>query len=236
MCRYQEVRKALPILLATRNNNITVLEALEEGSLKENNFDFSSKIMNEENAHELMDFMIGSGLSKLFTDDRVKNLVDYVLGVEVGLDTNGWKNRGGKQMETVVGVFISNAVRKNPVLEYISEATPSAIKKKFGVDLSVDKSKRRFDFAVFNRELRQLYLIETNFYNGGGSKLKAVCGEFRQLNSQLSAQNIAFLWITDGRGWRTAEYSLNEAYDELDYTANLKMLEDGFLDSIFSRN
>ena len=36
-----------------------------------------------------------SGLLKIFKDKTVKNIVDYTIGIEVGLDSNGRKNRGG---------------------------------------------------------------------------------------------------------------------------------------------
>jgi len=73
--------------------------------------------------------------------------------------------------------------------------------------------------------------METNFFNGGGSKLKAVCGEFKNLHSTLKLQNIDFIWITDGNGWKSALLLLEEVYNHNDYIFNLSMLEDG----IFSK-
>ena len=137
-------------------------------------------------------------------------------------------------MENVVGIFISKVVARNPALQYLKGVNASRIESRFGVRPIIDKSDRIFDYAVFNSKTNRLFLIETNFYNGGGSKLKSVCGEFRSLSSQLKGQNIDFIWITDGKGWETTSYPLREAYDELDYTLNLKMLGDGFLDEIVS--
>ena len=51
------------------------------------------------------------------------------------------------------------------------------------------KSARSFDFAIYNKLKNQLFLVETNFYNGGGSKLKSVCGEFKILFNELKKQN-----------------------------------------------
>lgn len=232
--KYPEIKKVIPILLAVRDKNITVLENLDRGSFVQTTFDFNSAAINESIARDLLNFIVQSKLSELFTDAGVKNFVDYVFGVEVGLDSNGRKNRGGTLMENVVGIFISGAAARNPALQYIKCASASHIKARFGVKIVVDKSNRIFDYAVFNNKTRKLYLIETNFYNGGGSKLKSVCGEFRSLNSQLKKQNIYFIWITDGEGWKTTEYPLREAYDELDYVINLRMVADGLLDSIVS--
>ena len=40
-------------------------------------------------------FMRKTGLLSLISNHIVNNLVDYALGVETGLDSNGRKNRGG---------------------------------------------------------------------------------------------------------------------------------------------
>jgi len=232
--KYPEVKRAIPILLAVRDDKIAVLENLEGGSFKQTTFDFGSKIMNEQTANDLLDFMNQTKLSLLFTGSEIKNLVDYVFGVEVGLDSNGRKNRGGAKMEEVAELFISRAVAKNPQLQYIKGANSSQIRARFGMNVNVDKSDRKFDFVVFNKETRRLFVFETNFYNDTGSKLKSVCGEFKTLNTQLKRQNIGFIWITDGKGWEKTARPLREAFDELDYVINLRMLEGGFLDSILS--
>lgn len=232
--KYPEVKRAIPILLAVRDDEVAVLENLDEGSFKQTTFDFGSKTMNEQIANDLLDFMNQTKLSLLFTGSEIKNLVDYVFGVEVGLDSNGRKNRGGTKMEEVAELFISKAAAKNPQLLYLKGANSSQIKRRFGMSVHVDKSDRKFDFAVFNKVTKRLFLFETNFYNDTGSKLKSVCGEFKTLNSQLKKQDITFIWITDGKGWEKTARPLREAFDELDYVINLKMLEEGFLDSVLS--
>lgn len=47
-----------------------------------------------------------TGLFDLMGNHLVNNLVDYVTGVETGLDSNGRKNRGGHLMENLVEGFI----------------------------------------------------------------------------------------------------------------------------------
>jgi len=220
-----DIVKALPVLLAVRENKLEIFDKLTKNS---EFFDFSGKEKSPEKYYE---FLEKSGLARLFQKDGVKNLVDYVMGVEVGLDSNGRKNRGGSLMEEIVESFIRDLCNKNG-FEYLSQARATAMKNKWGVDVRVDKSERSFDFAVFNTKNKKVKLFEVNFYNGGGSKLKAVCGEFRSLHTELKEQNIDFIWITDGLGWFTTKRPLEETYNHNDYVFNLNMLEAGILDKL----
>ena len=54
-------------------------------------------------------FMEKTGLFDLLQNHVIHNLVDYVTGVETGLDSNGRKNRGGHLMEDLVEGFIQQA-------------------------------------------------------------------------------------------------------------------------------
>lgn len=220
-----DIVKALPVLLAVRENKLEVFDKVTKNS---EFFDFFG---TEKDPEKYYEFLEKSGLARLFQKDGVKNLVDYVMGVEVGLDSNGRKNRGGSLMEEIVESFISELCNKNG-FEYLPQARATAIKSKWGVDVKVDKSERSFDFAVFNPKNKKVKLFEVNFYNGGGSKLKAVCGEFKSLHTELKEQNIDFIWITDGLGWFTAKRPLEETYNHNEYVFNLNMLEAGILDKL----
>ena len=220
-----DIIKALPVLLAVRENKLEVFDKVTKNS---EFFDFSG---TEKDSEKYYEFLEKSGLARLFQKDGVKNLVDYVMGIEVGLDSNGRKNRGGSLMEEIVESFISELCNKNG-FEYLSQARATAIKSKWGVDVKVDKSERSFDFAVFNPKNKKVKLFEVNFYNGGGSKLKAVCGEFKSLYTELKNQNIDFIWITDGLGWFTTKRPLEETYNHNEYVFNLNMLEAGILDKL----
>ena len=220
-----DIIKALPVLLAVRENKLEVFDKVTKNS---EFFDFSG---TEKDSEKYYEFLEKSGLARLFQKDGIKNLVDYVMGVEVGLDSNGRKNRGGSLMEEIVESFISELCNKNG-FEYLSQARATAIKSKWGVDVKVDKSERSFDFAVFNPKNKKVKLFEVNFYNGGGSKLKAVCGEFKSLHTELKEQNIDFIWITDGLGWFTTKRPLEETYNHNEYVFNLNMLEAGILDKL----
>jgi hypothetical protein len=220
-----DIIKAIPVLLAVRENK---LEVFNLGQNSHEAFDFSG---GEKDPNKYYKFLERSGLVRLFKKDGVKNLVDYVLGIEVGLDSNGRKNRGGILMEGIVESFIRDLCEKNK-LEYIPQANSKKIKNRWGIDVRVDKSSRNFDFAVYNPQKKRIKLFETNFYNGGGSKLKAVCGEFKNLYDELRSQNIDFIWITDGLGWNTTKRPLEEVYDHNDYIFNLSMLREGILNEL----
>lgn len=220
-----DIIKALPVLLAVRENKLEIFDKITKNS---EFFDFSRE---EKSPEEYYEFLEKSGLARLFQKDGIKNLVDYVIGVEVGLDSNGRKNRGGTLMEEIVGEFVGDFCKENGY-EYMPQARSTSIKNKWGVEVKVDKSERSFDFAVFNPKNKKVKLFEANFYNGGGSKLKAVCGEFRSLHEELKAQGIDFIWVTDGLGWNTTKRPLEETYNHNDYVFNLSMLEGGVLNKL----
>lgn len=56
-------------------------------------------------AEGVIKFIEGTGLAEVFRSREIKNLVDYVFGVEVGLDTNARKNRSGTQMANAVAAY-----------------------------------------------------------------------------------------------------------------------------------
>jgi hypothetical protein len=221
-----EIVKVLPVLLAVREN---VLEIYDKDKKTSKFFDFKTE--NTNSVKEYTEFIKKTGLIKLFNEDGIKNLVDYTLGVEVGLDSNGRKNRGGQLMEEIVGKFIDQFCKEKG-LEYLEQANAKKIKERWNYEIKVNKSSRSFDFAVYNPKTKKIKLFETNFYNGGGSKLKAVCGEFKSLFNELKKQNIDFIWITDGLGWNTTLRPLEETFNHNDYVFNLSMLEDNILNTL----
>ena len=170
----------------------------------------------------VMEFIEGTGLAKIFKDKNVKNLVDYVFGVEVGLDSNARKNRSGDAMEDSVELII-----KGSGLRYRKEVYSSewpAITKALGTD------KKRFDFVIEAKE--KTYLAEVNFYSDGGSKLNETARSFTELAPKINAvDGFEFLWVTDGKGWEKAKNKLQETYYTIPSVYNLSTLR-GFLDGL----
>ncbi len=231
--KHPEIVKAIPSLIVRDGSASEIFRIIEDiGDLAHPDmiFDFSKPANTDIEIEQALRFMQNTGLTRLFSKDGVKNLVDYVIGVEAGLDSNGRKNRSGTSMESVVEAYLEGFV-KNRKLEFIRQATPRKIKELWGFDVPVDKSSRSFDFAISDGEL--LVLMEVNFYGGGGSKLKATAGEYKGLYDLLNIPNVKFVWITDGEGWRTTKLPLKSAYEHIDYVWNLNWLSRGYLDDLF---
>ncbi len=233
---YPKVRKILPILIAIRDDKLSSTPIITdvEVLIPENKKYIFYDAMDDNIKKELLIFFNESGLKDFFESKSVKNLVDYCFGVEVGFDTNARKNRTGTIMETIVFRYLTGFCQENENLEFIEQATQKRIKEFFNYDIEIDKNSRRFDFALFDRIKNKLYLMEVNYYSGGGSKLKATAGEYQYLNDFVKSQNIDFIWITDGKGWLTALRPLEETFNHNGHVINLDMLKNGVLNLIVS--
>jgi len=229
--RYPEVVRVIPTLLAVRYNRINVLTDRENDNLNDVTYSF---LEGKISPQQCLEFVKKSGLSNLFTSGKTSNLIDYVFGVEVGLDSNGRKNRGGTNMERIVENLLLGIIDGQDQYEMIKQATANRIYEKWGVSINVDKTHRAFDFAIYNTKAKRLFLIETNFFNGGGSKLKSVCGEFQSLHNLMKTQNVDLIWITDGVGWLTTKRPLEEAFNTMDFIFNLNMVGKGALEHVIS--
>lgn len=224
---HPQVMTVIPVLLACRDNKFQLLKEYQNGQFIYEHYNFSdpSKI----SAEKAVEFLSKSGFFKHLKNENIKSLVDYVFGVEVGLDSNGRKNRGGTAMEDIVEFFVNKLCEENEY-EYMTQATAPKIKSEWGFDVTVDKSTRRLDFAI--KANNRLVLIETNFYSGGGSKLKSTAGEYRTLYNCIKSDGHKFIWITDGAGWKTTQRPLQETFNEIDYILSLDMIEKGLLGSV----
>lgn len=112
----------------------------------------------------------------------------------------------------------------------LAQATAAKIKTAWNIDIAVDKSKRILDFAINNNG--KLYFIKCNFYGGGGSKLKSTATEYVEMNAYWNRQEITFIWVTDGAGWKSTLKPLREYFEKSDYLLNLTMLQNGTLENI----
>lgn len=223
--------KTIPILLAIREKDFKVLRIDEESKIKFEDLNF--KEIDITDIKKYVDFADEAGLLEFLEKQATKSLVDYVFGVEVGLDSNGRKNRSGTFMEQLVEEKVKKICDKSG-LEYLAQANALKIKDKWNIEVPYKESIRNHDFAIFNPSNQKLTIIEVNYYGGGGSKLKSVAGEFADLSAYFleSAPDIQFIWITDGQGWHTANRPLRDAFETINYIINLEMLNHGYLDNI----
>lgn len=164
----------------------------------------------------VIDYIEQTGLADVFRNKNITNLVDYVFGVEVGLDTNARKNRGGENMAKAVALKFKRAN-----ISFRSEVNSTEFEeiKSLGQDL------KRFDFVIQTK--KKTYLIETNFYNSGGSKLNEVARAYTDIAPKINQyEKFEFVWITDGQGWLTAKNKLGEAYSLISSIYNLANLDE----------
>lgn len=178
--------------------------------------------LQEINSNELLYFFENSGLKTLFINRFVNDLTDYLKGIEIGLDSNGRKNRNGTLMELKSETLIDKWCKDNNLTYYKQVKL-----KKFKEDTLIDK---KFDFLIVLEE--GFIAIEVNNYNSNGSKIKAISEEYIELNNALREENIQFVWITNGLAWTKNKKQLSRNLENIDNLINLKMLQDNYLDKL----
>ena len=226
LIKYPNTLDCIPLLLAVRSREIFVKDEINEYLFKFDKMVYS--------INDYIKFMQKSGLFDLLQNHIINNLYDYVLGIEVGLDSNGRKNRGGHLMENLVEDYIKRAgyiKDKN----YYKEIYTKDIKAKWNIDLiSISGKKqasKRWDYVI--KTDNQLYVIETNFYTSQGSKLNETARSYELIAQKVKKINgVTFIWITDGVGWNYAKNNLEETFNELETLYNINDLENGVLNNL----
>lgn len=165
----------------------------------------------------VLEYLEGTGLADLFRQKKITDLVDYVFGIETGLDSNARKNRSGHVMESMVAnIFDKNGVKYR---QEVCSTEWANLQKVLGDD------EKRFDFVIKTNS--KTYLIEVNFYSGGGSKLNEVARSYSDIAPKVnSVPGFEFVWITDGIGWKSARNKLQEAYSIIPSIYNLTDIVD----------
>lgn len=224
--KYPETLECIPLILAIRSNEVFVKDEVKEYLFK---FDKMVYSMND-----YIKFMRETGLFELLQNHIINNLYDYVLGVEVGSDSNTRKNRIGDIMEDLVEGYIKKAgFERNK--DYFKEMSVYEIEEKWGINLDKitgDKtSKKRFDFVI--KTDNQIYVIETNFYASSGSKLNETARSYKMLALEAKDINgVTFIWFTDGFGWKNAKNNLKETFNVMEHLYNIHDLDMNILDKI----
>lgn len=224
--RYPETLECIPLLLAVRSSEIFIKDEINEYL-----FNFKKLVYSVD---DYIRFMKECGLFDLLQNHIINNLYDYVLGIEVGLDSNGRKNRGGYLMENLVEEYIVKAgYKKNDT--YFKEMYLKDIERKWNLDLSAmsgnNVSAKRFDFVI--KKENMVYVIETNFYTSGGSKLNETARSYKMLAEEAKkVTGVTFIWFTDGTGWNNAKHNLEETFNVLETIYNIDDLENGVLERL----
>lgn len=225
LMEYPKCLKAVPILLAVRSHEIFCRG--DDNSEINYRFDLPTQ-----SVEQYKYFMRKTGLFDLLANHIISNLYDYATGVEVGLDSNGRKNRGGAQMEQLVEKFLIESG-----VEYFTQKYDREVEKMFGLDLSSisahGTSTKRFDFVV--NAAGKIFGIETNFYASGGSKLNETARSYKAIAEESRGiDGFKFVWITDGNGWQSARNNLKETFDVLPTLYNIRDMEDGIFRELFN--
>lgn len=228
LVEYPKTLKVIPILLAKREKEIKITNAEGEFLFNFNQPNYS--------IDEYTKFMRETGLFDLLEKHIINNLVDYVTGVEVGMDTNGRKNRTGDAMEDLVeSYFVKYGLVKG--VSYFKEMSKSEIELRFNLNLDCisnqGKTEKRFDFVLYIHN--HVYACECNFYGSSGSKLNETARSYKNIAMEAKdVKGFTFVWFTDGIGWNTAKHNLEETFDVLDTMYNLSDLEQGALENLFN--
>ena len=202
-----KVFEVLDILIAVRNKNAKTLDNTGKITLLKSYFTSPKGVL---------EYICETGLAEVFKNKEISNLVDYVFGIEVGLDTNARKNRGGDNMSKAVLLLFD---REEIYYKKEVNSTLFLDIESLGVDV------KRFDFVIKTK--KKTYLIETNFYNTGGSKLNEVARAYSEVAPKINQyENYEFVWITDGQGWLSAKNKLEEAYNTIPSVYNLTTLSE----------
>lgn len=219
--KYPDTLKCIPILLAIRQTELIINDTQGENIINFNSF--------YENSIDIyIKFMRETGLFDLLATSQIKSLIDYIIGVEVGLDSNARKNRTGTVMENLVESYI-----KQSNFKYYTQVNTTYINNNFNIDLStiIKNVEKRIDFVITKNN--HIYAIEVNFYNRGGSKLNETARSYKEIVTETkNIENFTFIWITDGAGWKSAKNNLRETFATIQHLYNINDLKNNILQKI----
>lgn len=227
--KYPEVIKVIPVLLACRDGLLKVLNSFEN-DLKYQVYDFSkSKYIGKE-LDDIVHFANETRLLEMLC--KMDSATDYLLGVEVGLDTNARKNRSGTFLERMVTETLRELSTHNSSLIVMEQKTFGFVEAEYNIKIPVALKDRKFDYAVINKG--QATTIEVNFYSGTGSKPSEIVSSYSDRNRELKNAAWKFVWLTDGQGWKKMQRPLHIGIGNIDYVINANLLRKGLLEKIIA--
>ena len=232
LINYPNIIPIIPLLLAIRNINFTILDFYEKQNFILNNYNFAERNLTEEEIKDIIIFFSKTGLKEFFQKLSHKSIPDYYIGVEVGLDSHARKNRSGKIMEDfILGKLNIIKYKNKNSFEIITQKKYDYLKSNYGFNITNALSNRKADFILIIN-YKKIIAIETNFYSDTGSKPQEIVNSYIQRHSELKKLGIEFIWITDGQGWKKQQNQMNFAFERLDYILNIDFIKKGLLEEI----
>lgn len=222
-----EVLPVLPLIIAVRDSQIAVIENPVKPSETTRQYDFSKKLkLSDKDIEETLLFCEKAGIFELFSKFQLKNLNDFLLGVETGIDTNARKNRSGTAMESLVTPILDKIkgvkVIKQKTFKYLQEKEKLNVPKKL--------LNRKFDYAIIVGS--KYFNMEVNYYDGQGSKPQEIVDSYTNRRNELVKGGWKFIWLTDGVGWKSGTNQLANAFKDIEFILNLEFARKGILEEI----
>lgn len=222
-----EVLPVMPLIIAVRDFEISIIEDPARPSETLSTFDFNKKSdLSDDEIDRIVTFSAKSGILNLFSDFKIKNLRDFLLGVETGIDTNARKNRSGTAMESL----ISPILEKIRGIKVFKQKTFKYLKEKENIDIPHRLLNRKFDYVIIVKG--QYFNMEVNYYDGQGSKPQEIVDSYTNRKNELSKKRWGFIWLTDGVGWRSGTNQIINAFNDMDYVLNIEFARNGILKEI----
>ena len=189
--------------------------------------------LSDEDIEKYLDFTKKMGLKYLFTDLLEKHLVDYVIGCEVGLDSNARKNRGGIAFELALEPIVLELADKYGIQVLIQKQFKEL--RKYGFEITKDIESRKADFILLKD--KKVMNIEVNFFGGAGSKPEEIIDSYINRQGDLNENNIEFALVTDGQMcWGNEDKpQLLKGFRHLKHLLNYNMAKNGFMEDIIKK-
>ncbi len=231
--KYPEVTPVIPLIIAVRELRLKVVEDFSAVDVDIKEFLFEKrKSLSEKEIEDIVNFCDKTGLLRIFQNKNIRNLKDYILGVEVGMDTNARKNRSGSAMELILDpVFEKLSTKYN--FNIISQKQFKSLSNSYPeLLIPADLKDRKFDYLLIKGKI---YInVEANYYAGSGSKPQEIVDSYINRMNELKNSGGHFIWITDGDGWITGKNQIRKAFEKQDYVVNINFIRKGGLEKILS--
>ena len=192
-----------------------------------------SKQLTDEVVMEYFRFFEQMGLKYLYQNLVEKSTKDYIIGVLVGSDSNGRKNRGGTAFELACQPIIQTVCKKFGVDLLVQKKFK--ILKDYGFEISDDVANRKADFILLKQKSKKCMNIEVNFFNGGGSKPEEIIDSYINRQHDLELNGVKFALITDGNCWKGTTSQLLKGFRHLNCLMNFRLAKSGMLEEMIAK-